>query len=207
MVGVRDSMLTLARRGGGETGSPSCDPRARCGSGDRSLDEPPLRSEACPRWRAHNPLSRRHPERGGSPSAPPGARSRGRPYICWRPWWAWRAGIRRRSRVGRGKESTDDAQIDADVVAVSTRVAGTVLKVHATDNQPVKKGDHLIESTRPISLRARSRPRPSWRPRRRRPRRPTLRCPSSRRPPAEASRSPARSSRAPPARCRAPTRK
>lgn len=45
----------------------------------------------------------------------------------------------------RGKENTDDAQVDADVVAVSTRVAGTVLKVHVTDNQKVTKGQLLVE--------------------------------------------------------------
>lgn len=46
--------------------------------------------------------------------------------------------------LSRGKETTDDAQVDADVVAVSTRVSGTV-KVHVTDNQQVKKGDLLVE--------------------------------------------------------------
>jgi len=45
----------------------------------------------------------------------------------------------------RGKENTDDAQVDADVVMVSTRVAGTVLKVHVTDNQKVTKGQLLVE--------------------------------------------------------------
>ncbi len=45
----------------------------------------------------------------------------------------------------RGRESTDDAQVDADVVAISARVGGAVLKVYVTDNQPVKKGDALIE--------------------------------------------------------------
>jgi membrane fusion protein (multidrug efflux system) len=45
----------------------------------------------------------------------------------------------------RGKENTDDAQVDADVVMVSTRVAGTVLHVHVTDNQKVTKGQLLVE--------------------------------------------------------------
>ena len=58
--------------------------------------------------------------------------------------------------MARGKESTDDAQVDADVVTVSTRVAGTVLKVHVTDNQPVKKGDLLVELD-PADLSARAR--------------------------------------------------
>jgi membrane fusion protein (multidrug efflux system) len=47
--------------------------------------------------------------------------------------------------ISRGRESTDDAQVDADVVAISARVGGTVLKVHVTDNQPVHKGDLLVE--------------------------------------------------------------
>lgn len=45
----------------------------------------------------------------------------------------------------RGLESTDDAQIDADVVALAPRTAGLVVRVHVTDNQPVKAGDVLVE--------------------------------------------------------------
>ncbi|HEY8091031.1 MAG TPA: HlyD family secretion protein [Polyangiaceae bacterium] len=48
------------------------------------------------------------------------------------------------SWMTRGKETTDDAQVDADVVAVSTRVGGTV-KVHVADNQQVTKGTLLAE--------------------------------------------------------------
>jgi membrane fusion protein (multidrug efflux system) len=47
--------------------------------------------------------------------------------------------------LSRGKENTDDAQVDADVVAVSTRVSGAVLKVHVTDNEAVTKGQLLVE--------------------------------------------------------------
>jgi membrane fusion protein (multidrug efflux system) len=45
----------------------------------------------------------------------------------------------------RGREGTDDAQVDADVVPVSARVAGAVLHVHVKDNATVKKGDVLVE--------------------------------------------------------------
>src|ERR1700733_10284805 len=45
------------------------------------------------------------------------------------------------SWLSRGKESTDDAQVDADVVAISARVGGAVLKVYVVDNQQVKAGD------------------------------------------------------------------
>ncbi|MGA2447511.1 MAG: HlyD family secretion protein [Polyangiaceae bacterium] len=55
-----------------------------------------------------------------------------------------------------GQENTDDAQIDADVVAVSTRVGGTVLKVFVTDNQAVKKGSVLAEID-PADLAAKER--------------------------------------------------
>ena len=44
-----------------------------------------------------------------------------------------------------GHESTDDAQVEADVVPIAARVAGQVLKVHAAENQQVKKGELLIE--------------------------------------------------------------
>src|ERR1700722_20798235 len=56
--------------------------------------------------------------------------------------------------LSRGHENTDDAQVDADVVAISTRVSGALLKVHVTDNQTVKKRDLLVEID-PADLAAR----------------------------------------------------
>ena len=53
-----------------------------------------------------------------------------------------------------GKEATDDAQIAADIVSVGSRVPGQVLRVTVQDNQPVKKGDLLIELD-PADLQAR----------------------------------------------------
>lgn len=50
--------------------------------------------------------------------------------------WMWRT---------RGDVSTDDAQIDADVVAVPAKVGGTVTKVLFEDNQRVESGQLLIE--------------------------------------------------------------
>jgi membrane fusion protein (multidrug efflux system) len=44
-----------------------------------------------------------------------------------------------------GRESTDDAQIDADIVLVPARVGGFVTKVNFTENQRVKAGDVLAE--------------------------------------------------------------
>ncbi len=45
----------------------------------------------------------------------------------------------------RGLESTDDAQVDADVVAVPARITGIVSKIDFVENQRVKAGDLLAE--------------------------------------------------------------
>jgi membrane fusion protein, multidrug efflux system len=47
--------------------------------------------------------------------------------------------------VRRGRESTDDAQVEGHVVMVSVRTPGQVGKVMVTDNQQVRQGDVLIE--------------------------------------------------------------
>jgi membrane fusion protein (multidrug efflux system) len=47
--------------------------------------------------------------------------------------------------VHRGIQSTDDAQLDADVVAVPARTGGTVARVLFADNQAVKAGQVLAE--------------------------------------------------------------
>ncbi|NVB80254.1 MAG: HlyD family secretion protein [Kofleriaceae bacterium] len=44
-----------------------------------------------------------------------------------------------------GKESTDDAQVDADVVPLAGRVGGVIKTVKVVDHQSVKKGDVLFE--------------------------------------------------------------
>ena len=44
-----------------------------------------------------------------------------------------------------GRESTDDAQVDARVTQIASRVAGTVAKVAIDDNQLVEAGTVLIE--------------------------------------------------------------
>jgi membrane fusion protein (multidrug efflux system) len=45
----------------------------------------------------------------------------------------------------RGLETTDDAQVDADMVSVPARTSGQVIKVAFVENQPVKAGDLLAE--------------------------------------------------------------
>src|SRR5690349_12914921 len=44
-----------------------------------------------------------------------------------------------------GKQSTDDAQVDADVVPIAARVGGVIATARVRDNQSVKKGDVLFE--------------------------------------------------------------
>ena len=48
----------------------------------------------------------------------------------------------------RDQVSTDNAQVEADVVPVSARVAGTVASVAVKDNQRVKAGEVLLEIDR-----------------------------------------------------------
>jgi len=50
-------------------------------------------------------------------------------------WWLYE----------RRYEETDDAQVDANISAVSPRVPGTVTAVRVVDNQAVKAGDVLVE--------------------------------------------------------------
>ena len=47
--------------------------------------------------------------------------------------------------VTAGRETTDDAQVDAHVTQISSRVGGTVTKVAIEDNQPVEEGAILVE--------------------------------------------------------------
>ncbi|HEY4059496.1 MAG TPA: HlyD family secretion protein [Kofleriaceae bacterium] len=45
----------------------------------------------------------------------------------------------------KGKQDTDDAQVEADVVPISARVGGVILSSKISDNQQVKAGDVLFE--------------------------------------------------------------
>ena len=47
--------------------------------------------------------------------------------------------------IHRGLETTDDAQIDGDIVAVPARLAATVLRVHFVENQAIQAGALLVE--------------------------------------------------------------
>ncbi len=48
-------------------------------------------------------------------------------------------------RYSETYESTDDAEVDAHLVGVSTRIQGTVTAVHAEENQFVKSGEVLVQ--------------------------------------------------------------
>jgi membrane fusion protein (multidrug efflux system) len=49
-----------------------------------------------------------------------------------------------RAWLNRGDETTDDAQVEADVVALAPRVGGLIAEVLAADNGPVKQGDPIL---------------------------------------------------------------
>jgi len=49
------------------------------------------------------------------------------------------------SVVTTGKETTDDAQVAADVVPLASRIAGQVISVSISENQPVKAGQIVAE--------------------------------------------------------------
>jgi membrane fusion protein, multidrug efflux system len=91
----------------------------------------------------------------GADSAAPGRRRNVKPYLVVGVIVAVAAGAYAiYTFATRGTESTDDAQVDADIVPVSARVSGMVLHVHVVDNQVVKKGDLLVELD-PADLAAR----------------------------------------------------
>jgi membrane fusion protein (multidrug efflux system) len=45
----------------------------------------------------------------------------------------------------RGKETTDDAQVSADIVPIAPRVPGQIVAVHVRENQPVTRGALIAE--------------------------------------------------------------
>ena len=63
----------------------------------------------------------------------------------------------------RGKESTDDAQVEGHITQIAARVGGTVVKVHVTDNQHVEGRRPSLVADRSARLpgRGRSRAAPS----------------------------------------------
>ena len=79
-------------------------------------------------------------------AAPAKAKSKSRPFVILGVVVAVAAlGYGGFRAVTAGKESTDDAQVAADMVPISARVGGTVVAVPVTDHQLVKKGDLLAQ--------------------------------------------------------------
>jgi membrane fusion protein (multidrug efflux system) len=82
-----------------------------------------------------------------APTAPRAApKSKSRPFAILAGVVAVAFGAYAAFRVATaGKESTDDAQVAADMVPISARVGGTVIAVPVTDHAQVKKGDLLAQ--------------------------------------------------------------
>ncbi len=79
-------------------------------------------------------------------SAPAAKKNRSRPYVIFGAIVALAAiGYLVFHILTAGKESTDDAQVSADMVPVAARVGGALIAVPVTDNQAVKKGDLLAQ--------------------------------------------------------------
>jgi len=81
------------------------------------------------------------------PGAPPAARKRGRNLrilagvvaisaVGYASYWYWYA---------RYFESTDDCYVNGDVVAITTEVPGTVIRLHVDDTQSVARDQPLLE--------------------------------------------------------------
>jgi hypothetical protein len=94
------------------------------------------------RWSNRITTARHHHPR----PAPPAASARRRAYIIlatvavlavagWQTWRWWT----------HGKITTDDAQIEADIVPIAARVAGTVQAVPVHDHQRVDRNTTLVE--------------------------------------------------------------
>lgn len=47
--------------------------------------------------------------------------------------------------MGHGKETTDDATLEAHVIPISPKVSGYITMLNIRDNQPVRQGDVLVE--------------------------------------------------------------
>lgn len=80
-----------------------------------------------------------------APAAPPKKKGSKRMGILFGVLGAGVVGYLALTALTAGRESTDDAQVESDLVPVSARVGGTVAKVLVSDNQVVKKGQVIVE--------------------------------------------------------------
>jgi len=100
----------------------------------------PARGEAQP---AADEVS--HAEVPGGEAEPSSPRRRRTPFIVGGIAAVVILGVLAYLLLHAGKESTDDAQVDADVVPLAPRVAGKVAAVLVAENQAVKKGDVVLQ--------------------------------------------------------------
>jgi membrane fusion protein (multidrug efflux system) len=79
-------------------------------------------------------------------STPPVTRGRGRAFIIFFLFLFVAAGVGIYFWLqSREFESTDDAEVEAHLNAISSRVDGSITRVYVDDNQFVKKGDPLVD--------------------------------------------------------------
>jgi membrane fusion protein (multidrug efflux system) len=81
---------------------------------------------------------------GNAPVAPPPRKRRVLPWIAGLVLLLAGAGAGARAYLTRGEESTDDAQVEADVVALAPRVGGLVAEVLVADNAHVTAGQPIL---------------------------------------------------------------
>ncbi|MGH7905168.1 MAG: HlyD family secretion protein, partial [Candidatus Binataceae bacterium] len=129
------------RNGAGAAELDSQDPRERAESSDRleALKPGPIRDLQI---ELTNEPNRKHGGSGGGP---------------WRKRISWRIALMALAVLAVGAaapsawnylqsyESTDDAQIDGHIDPLSSRIDGTVIRVHVEDDDRVKKGELLVE--------------------------------------------------------------
>jgi membrane fusion protein, multidrug efflux system len=81
-----------------------------------------------------------------SNAAPPVTRGRSRAFIIFFLFLFIAAGVGIYFWLqSRQFESTDDAQVEAHLSAISSRVDGAIIRVYVDDNQMVKAGDPLVD--------------------------------------------------------------
>ena len=61
---------------------------------------------------------------------------------------------------GRFRQSTNDAYVQADAVAVAPKISGYAAKVLVAENQTVAQGQPLVQICRPAASKPPPRPRP-----------------------------------------------
>jgi membrane fusion protein (multidrug efflux system) len=86
------------------------------------------------------------PDMDNKPAPPPVTRGRGRAFIIFFLILLIAGGVGVYFWLqSREFESTDDAEVDAHLNAISSRVDGAITKVYVDDNQFVKAGDPLVD--------------------------------------------------------------